>query len=156
MVKPSVLLPAPLQNIAKPQPPSVLICCDCCSLIIESNKVKSFLSCLVCCLSPWLWLVPGPTGSEGVLCHSRNDKDRRRKRRCPAESRQPCNRNDGSKLVRSQIHFPVNTGRFYHGCLSVGWWNKHDILNEVLLTNGICVITICLMGWHIHENGPQK
>lgn len=36
-----------------PQPPSVLICFDCCSLIIEDNKVRTFLSCRVCCLSLW-------------------------------------------------------------------------------------------------------
>lgn len=55
----------------KPQPHSVLICCDCFSLIIENNKVKSFLSCLVCCLSlrPWLWdaaLCLGPLDPNGA------------------------------------------------------------------------------------------
>lgn len=52
VVGPSVLVLAP----ELPQPPSVLICCDRCSLIIENAKVKSFLSCFVWCLSlrPWL------------------------------------------------------------------------------------------------------
>lgn len=41
----------PEPHTGRPHPPSVLICCDCCSLIIENNKAKSFLSCLVCCWS---------------------------------------------------------------------------------------------------------
>lgn len=43
----------PGQHAGTPQPPSVLICFDCCSLIIEDNKVRTFLSCRVCCLSLW-------------------------------------------------------------------------------------------------------
>lgn len=62
MVRSHVLLSSPEQHTGRPQPPSVLICCDCCSLIIENNKVKSFLSCLVCCLSLW------PLLSDAAAC----------------------------------------------------------------------------------------
>lgn len=60
---------APRQHSGRPQPLSVLICLDCCSLIIENNKVRSFLSCLVCCLSLWPRLsdaaaCPGPAASK--------------------------------------------------------------------------------------------
>lgn len=44
MVWPSALLSAPEQHTGRPQ--SVLICCDCFSLIIENNKVKSFSAVL--------------------------------------------------------------------------------------------------------------
>lgn len=53
---------APQQHSGRPQPLSVLICLDCCSLIIENNKVRSFLSCLVCCLSLW------PRLSDAAVC----------------------------------------------------------------------------------------
>lgn len=43
----------PEQHTGTTQPPAVLICFDCCSLIIEDNKVRTFLSCRVCCLSLW-------------------------------------------------------------------------------------------------------
>lgn len=64
------------QHSGTPQPLSVLICLDCCSLIIENNKVRSFLSCLVCCLSPWPWLsdaavCPSPAASKKAPCHPR-------------------------------------------------------------------------------------
>lgn len=56
VVGPSALLLAQEQRTGRPQPHSVLIGCDRFSLIIENNKVKSFLSCLVWSLSlqPWL------------------------------------------------------------------------------------------------------
>lgn len=71
VVRPSILLLAPQQHTGRPQLPSVLICFDCSLLIIENNKVRSFLSCLVCCLSLATAVrcssAPGSTGFKWVL-----------------------------------------------------------------------------------------
>lgn len=118
----SVLLSAPQQHTGRPQPPSVLICFDCFSLIIENNKVRSFLSCLVCCLSlrPWLSDTAerlDPLDPNGSSCHVRARKDGRRECPSPAESRRLCfmlekRRSSTHPYFRSEIHFSADTRRF--------------------------------------------
>lgn len=150
VVRPILLLSAPQQHSGRPQPLSVLICFDCCSLIIENNKVRSFLSCLVCCLSLW------PRLSDAAVCSDPMDPkgspvisglgETGHGSVCLLQrvrSSVSCKRNVASQLIITAHHtssfpFSVNISKT-DASLRV----NNDILYEVPLSNGILAIIIC-------------
>lgn len=142
---------------------SVLICFDRCSLIIENNKVRSFLSCLVCCLSLWPRLSDAavcpdpldPKGSpvisglgetgHGSVCLLQR-----------VRSSVSCERNVASQLIITAHHtssFPlsVNISKT-DASLRV----NNDILYEVPLSNGILAIIICHVQVYTHTYTHHK
>lgn len=157
MVRPRVLLLAPEKHTGRPQPPSVLICCDCCSLIIENNKAKSFLSCLVCCLSLWprlsdaaVCLVPLDQNGSSVISGAGTAGGVSIRLLQRVRGIVSCNNSELVFTPRSLIYL-------LHKCISVGSWSTCGILSQVPSSNRRHGISICHMRGHtLTHDSPQK